>query len=75
MHTGQRCGAQREEFGVDGGEHGLKAAVAVSQWETQQVQQALGEADRGQEVEVWKKVTHTHPHTRSSSRASNLNQN
>lgn len=52
MHAGQRRGTQWEEFGVDGGEHGLKAAVAVPQRETQQVQQALGEADGGQHVEV-----------------------
>lgn len=52
MHPRQRRGAEREELGVDDGEHGLKAAVAVSQRETQQVQQALGEADGGQQVEV-----------------------
>lgn len=52
VHPRQRRGAEGEELGVDDGEHGLKAAVAVSQRETQQVQQALREADRGQQVEV-----------------------
>lgn len=52
VHPGQRCGPEREEFGIDDGEHGLKAAVAVTQGEPQQVQQALRETDRGQQVEV-----------------------
>lgn len=52
MHSCQ-CGVtQGEEFGVDGGEHGLTAAVAVAQREPQQVQQALWEADGRQDDDV-----------------------
>lgn len=52
MHSCQ-CGVtEGEEFGVDDGEHGLTAAVAVSKGELQQVQQALWEADGRQQAEV-----------------------
>lgn len=44
MNPGQDGVPQGEGFGVDAGEHGLAAAVAVSQGDTQQLQQALGEA-------------------------------
>lgn len=47
----QRRVAQREHFGVDDGEHGLAAAVAVSQRVPQQVQQTLGEVDGRQQAE------------------------
>lgn len=50
-----QCGVtEGEEFGVDDGEHGLTAAVAVSQGEPQQVQQALRETDGRQQAEVYK---------------------
>lgn len=52
VHSCQDCVTEREEFGVDDGEHGLAAAVAVTQGELQQVQQALWEAYGRQTVEV-----------------------
>lgn len=52
VHSCQDCVTEREEFGVDDGEHGLAAAVAVTQGELQQVQQALWEAYWRQTVEV-----------------------
>lgn len=53
MHSCQHGVAKREEFGVDGGEHGLTAAVAVSKGEQQQVQQSFWEADRRQQAQVY----------------------
>lgn len=41
-------------FGVDAGEHGLAAAVAVTQGELQQVQQALWEAGGRKQAELYK---------------------
>lgn len=52
VHSCQSGVTEREEFGEDDCEHGLTAAVAVSQGELQQVQQALWEADGRQQVEV-----------------------
>lgn len=45
MYSCQRSVSEGEEFGVDDGEHGLAAAVAVTQREPQQVQQALRQTD------------------------------
>ena len=52
MHSCQGGVTEGEEFRVDDGEHGLAAAVAVTQRELQQVQQALWEGDGGQQIEV-----------------------
>lgn len=52
MHSCQGGFTKGEEFGVDDGEHGLAAAVAVTQGELKQVQQALGERDGRQQIQV-----------------------
>lgn len=54
MHSGQGGVTEGEELWEDDGEHGLAAAVAVSQRELQQVQQALWEGDGRQQVELYK---------------------
>lgn len=53
MNSCQHGVTEGKEFGVDAGEHGLAAAVAVSQGELQQVQEALREAGRRQQVELY----------------------
>lgn len=52
VHSCQRGVTEGEEFGIDDGEHSLTAAVAVSQGELKEVQQALREGDGRQQVEV-----------------------
>lgn len=52
MDSCQRGVTEREEFGVDDGEHGLAAAVTMSQREVEQVQQALWEGDGRQQVQL-----------------------
>lgn len=58
MDSRQHGVPQGEEFGVDAGEHGLAAAVAVSQREAQQVQQALWEAGEGQRAKFYNTAGH-----------------
>lgn len=50
VHSCQGCVTQREELGIDDGEHGLAASVAVTQRELQQVQEALWKSDGRQQV-------------------------
>lgn len=58
MNSCQHGVAQGEDFGVDAGEHGLAAAVAVSQGEAQQVQQALWEAGGRQQARFYNTTGH-----------------
>lgn len=53
MNSCQHGVAEGKEFGVDAGEHGLAAVVAVSQRELQQVQQVLWEAFGRQQVKLY----------------------
>lgn len=53
MNSCQQGVAEGKEFGVDAGEHGLAAVVAVSQGELQQVQQVLWEAGGRQQVKLY----------------------
>lgn len=53
MNSCQHGVAEGKEFGIDAGEHGLAAVVAVSQGELQQVQQVLWEAGGGQQVKLY----------------------
>lgn len=43
VHSSQCCVSEREEFGVDDGEHGLTAAMAVTQRTLEQLEQAGGQ--------------------------------
>lgn len=61
VHPCQGGVAEGEQLGVDDGEHGLAAAVAVAQGELQQVQQTLWEYDGRHEVQLCKEnSTGTH---------------
>lgn len=53
MNSCQHGVTEGKEFGVDAGEHGLAAVVAMSQGELQQVQQALWEAGGRQQVKLY----------------------
>lgn len=52
VYSCQHSITEGEEFGEDDGEHGLTTAMAVTQGELQQIQQALWEADGRQQAEV-----------------------
>lgn len=45
MHSCQYGVTEGKEFGVDDGEHGLTAAMAVPQGKKQQVLETLGDVD------------------------------
>lgn len=52
VHSSQ-CGvSEGEEFWIDNGEHGLTAAMAVTQRTLEQLQQAGGQQERRQERRV-----------------------
>lgn len=56
VNSSQHGVAEGKEFGVDAGEHGLAAVVAVSQGELQQVQQVLWEAGGRQQAKLYNTI-------------------
>ena len=50
--SGQRSVAEGEKIGIDNSEHRMTAAVAVTQWTLKQVQQTVGQQERGQELRI-----------------------